>query len=204
MITRPCCFGSVNGAAAIPSRSRLADYERCRTGVVVSLSRNIELYAPLTGIHHRVGSETGPGALGRPCRRAAAAAAAALAGGWHRLALSSSCWRRRPVVFHHDAQSARSQQRSLCATDHYRGLTVHTGAAAAADRAQLEGSVPHPFSASLPSLPLSLAPPRSTPPLLHYASQVVWRRNKVDKLQDSVRVRLLKQVRFQFSSRKHQ
>lgn len=31
---------------------RPGDYEYCRVGVVVSLSRNIELYAPLTSIHH--------------------------------------------------------------------------------------------------------------------------------------------------------
>ena len=40
------------------SSRRLSDYERCRLGVEASLSRNIELYAPPTGIHHRVTSRS--------------------------------------------------------------------------------------------------------------------------------------------------
>ena len=40
-----------HAVATLASHGRLVDYE---PGVVESLSRNIELYAPLTGIHHRV------------------------------------------------------------------------------------------------------------------------------------------------------
>jgi len=71
---RVVLFRSPLYATRRSSSRRLSDYERCRLGVEASLSRNIELYAPPTGIHHRVTSRSRRRSLWDTADAAAAAA----------------------------------------------------------------------------------------------------------------------------------